>query len=64
MRRSEPNAETAKASPQAGSNRLHIPEQRFTLAELFAGKTPAKWRAAYAGAFDWGPDIGREAVGE
>jgi antitoxin MazE len=35
---------------------------RFTLTELFEGKTPEEWRAAYAGAFDWGPDVGREVV--
>ena len=37
---------------------------RFTLEELFRGKTPEEWRAAYAGAFDWGPDFGRKVVGE
>jgi antitoxin MazE len=37
---------------------------RFTLQELFAGKSPRQWRDAYAGAFDWGADIGREAVEE
>ena len=37
---------------------------RFTLHELFAGKSPQEWRAAYADAFDWGPDVGREAVEE
>ncbi len=37
---------------------------RFALQELFAGKSPQEWRAAYAGAFDWGPDVGREAVEE
>ena len=36
----------------------------FTLEELFRGKTPEDWRAAYAGAFDWGPDVGREVVEE
>jgi antitoxin MazE len=35
---------------------------RFTLAELFQGKSPEKWRSAYAGTFDWGPDVGREIV--
>jgi hypothetical protein len=25
---------------------------------------PEEWRAAYAGAFDWGPDVGREVVEE
>ena len=23
-----------------------------------------EWRAAYAGAYDWGPDVGRERVEE
>ena len=36
----------------------------FTLEQLFRGKSPAEWRAAYAGAYDWGPDVGREAVEE
>ena len=36
----------------------------FTLTELFRGKTPQQWRAAYAGAHDWGPDVGREAAEE
>jgi antitoxin MazE len=36
----------------------------FTLEELFRGKSPQEWRAAYAGAFDWGPDVGREVVEE
>jgi len=36
----------------------------FTLEELFEGKSPKQWRAAYAGAFDWGPDVGREIVEE
>lgn len=35
---------------------------RFTLKELFRGRNPEEWRAAYAGAFDWGPDVGREVV--
>jgi antitoxin MazE len=37
---------------------------RFTLDKLFHGKTPAQWRAEYADAFDWGPDVGREVVEE
>lgn len=37
---------------------------RFTLEELFKGKSPKQWRAVYAGAFDWGADIGREIVEE
>jgi antitoxin MazE len=37
---------------------------RFTLEELFAGKSREDWREAYADAFDWGPDVGREIVEE
>ena len=37
---------------------------RFTLEQLFRGKSPKEWRAAYARAFDWGPDVGREVVEE
>jgi antitoxin MazE len=36
----------------------------FTLDELFRGKSPEEWRADYARAFDWGPDVGREVVEE
>lgn len=34
------------------------------LNELFRGRSPAEWRADYAGAFDWGGDVGREVVPE
>jgi antitoxin MazE len=37
---------------------------RLSVEEMFRGKSPAEWREAYAGAYDWGPDVGREAVGE
>ncbi|HZU91160.1 MAG TPA: AbrB/MazE/SpoVT family DNA-binding domain-containing protein [Stellaceae bacterium] len=37
---------------------------RFTLEELFRGKSPEEWRALYREAFDWGPDVGREVVEE
>ncbi|HUY37626.1 MAG TPA: AbrB/MazE/SpoVT family DNA-binding domain-containing protein [Candidatus Binataceae bacterium] len=36
----------------------------FTIEELFRGKSPKQWRAAYANAFDWGADTGREIVEE
>lgn len=36
----------------------------FTVEELFKGKSPKEWRAAYREAFDWGPDVGREIVEE
>ena len=35
---------------------------KYTLAELFAGKTPEEWRTIYADAYDWGPDVGQEIV--
>jgi antitoxin MazE len=43
---------------------IRRPVPRFALEELFKGKSAKKWRAAYAGAFDWGPDVGREIVEE
>jgi len=36
----------------------------IALEDLFRGKTAQQWRAAYAGAHDWGPDVGRETVEE
>jgi antitoxin component of MazEF toxin-antitoxin module len=37
---------------------------RFTLDDLFGGRSPKAWRAAYANAYDWGDDVGREVVEE
>ena len=37
---------------------------RFGAAQLFKGRSAKYWRAAYAGAFDWGADAGREVVEE
>ena len=39
-------------------------QPRVTLDKLFGGRTPDEWRAAYADAYDWGPDLGREVVPE
>lgn len=36
----------------------------LSVEELFRGRRPAEWRAEYAGAYDWGPDVGREIVEE
>ncbi len=33
-----------------------------TLKALFSGKTPEAWRAEYAKAYDWGPDVGRDVL--
>jgi hypothetical protein len=32
------------------------------LEALFRGRSRDKWRAMYAGAYDWGPDVGSEVV--
>jgi antitoxin MazE len=37
---------------------------RYTLDELFAGKSADEWRTIYTGAYDWGPDVGQEIVEE
>jgi antitoxin MazE len=37
---------------------------RYRIEELFRGRSPQEWRELYAGAFDWGPDVGREIVEE
>ena len=34
------------------------------LIKRFRGKTAEEWRAAYADAYDWGADVGDEAVEE
>jgi antitoxin MazE len=36
----------------------------LTVETMFAGKSPRAWRALYRGAYDWGPDQGRERVEE
>jgi antitoxin MazE len=49
---------------EAGPDQIVIrrAKPRFTLGEIFAGKTAEAWRALYANAYDWGPDVGREIV--
>lgn len=37
---------------------------RYTADEMFAGKSPEEWRAFYANADDWGPDVGQETIQE
>jgi antitoxin MazE len=69
------SGEVVKAAGLSDSERVEIATHdgdivirravpHFTLKELFRGKSPEEWRAAYAGAFDWGPDVGREVVEE
>lgn len=37
---------------------------QYTLEEMFAGKSPADWRAIYTDSYNWGPDVGREIIEE
>jgi len=48
------------AEPDASTIRRSQPTSN--LVELFRGKTPEEWRAEYSGAYDWGPDVGRETI--
>jgi antitoxin MazE len=36
--------------------------QHLTIEDMFRGKDAAEWRELYAGAYDWGSDLGRESV--
>lgn len=56
------DGERVEIETQDGNLVLRRAPPRFTFAELFGGKTAEEWRAVYRGAFDWGPDRGREAV--
>lgn len=56
--------ERVEIEAQEGDIVIRRAAPRFTLAELFHGKTPEEWRSEYAGAYDWGPDVGREIVDE
>ncbi len=58
------DGEHVEVETQNGDIVIRRAVPHFTLEELFHGKSPEEWRAAYAGAFDWGPDIGREIVEE
>lgn len=49
---------------EAGVITIRRAEPRYTLDDLFAGRPEAEWRALYAGAYDWGPDVGREVIEE
>jgi antitoxin MazE len=56
--------ERVEIEAEAGNIVIRRAIPRFTLEELFHGKAPEEWRAAYRGVFDWGPDLGREAIEE
>ncbi len=58
------DGERVEIEAQAGEIVIRRTEPQFNLAEMFQGKSAAEWRAQYAGAYDWGPDVGREVVDE
>ena len=58
------DGERVEIEARDGAIIIRPAEPPLTLEELFRGKSPATWRAEYADAFDWGPDVGREVVGE
>ncbi|MBV8703485.1 MAG: AbrB/MazE/SpoVT family DNA-binding domain-containing protein [Acetobacteraceae bacterium] len=58
------DGEHVEVEAQDGVVTIRRAVPRFTLEELFRGKSSPEWRAAYAGAFDWGADVGRENVEE
>jgi antitoxin component of MazEF toxin-antitoxin module len=58
------DGEPVEIETQAETIVIRRLEPVVTLEELFRGKTALEWRAAYAGAYDWGADVGREIVEE
>ncbi len=56
--------ERVEVETQDGNVVIRRTAARVALADLFRGKTAEAWRADYAGAYEWGPDVGREIVPE
>jgi antitoxin component of MazEF toxin-antitoxin module len=56
--------EQVEIEAQDGAIVIRRAPPHFTLEDLFRGRSPKAWRAAYAGAFEWGDDVGREVVEE
>jgi antitoxin MazE len=56
--------EQVEIEAQDGALIIRHAQPHFTLDELFRGRSPKAWRAAYASAYDWGDDVGREVVEE
>jgi antitoxin MazE len=56
--------EQLEIEAQDGTIVIRRAPPHFTLEDLFRGRSPKAWRAAYAGAFDWGDDVAREVVEE
>ncbi len=58
------DGERVEVDVQDGGIVIRRAEPPVVLGALFQGKTPEEWRAAYAEAYEWGPDLGREIVPE
>jgi antitoxin component of MazEF toxin-antitoxin module len=58
------DGERVELEAQAGEIVIRRIEPDVSLVAMFAGGTPDEWRALYADAYDWGPDVGREIVVE
>jgi antitoxin component of MazEF toxin-antitoxin module len=58
------DGERVEVEAQDGAVVIRRAEPRVVLEDLFRGRPPAEWRAEYADAYDWGPDVGREIVPE
>ena len=58
------DGERVDVHAQDGEVVIRRATSRITLVDLFRGKSPEAWRAEYGGAYDWGPDVGREVVPE
>ena len=56
------DGERVNVEARDGSIVIRRAAPQFTLEQLFRGKTPEEWRALYAVAYDWGPDVGREII--
>ncbi|MBN8874783.1 MAG: AbrB/MazE/SpoVT family DNA-binding domain-containing protein [Rhodospirillales bacterium] len=56
--------DTVEIETKDGAITIRARPAPMTVETMFAGKSSAEWRALYREAFDWGPDLGREAVEE
>ena len=58
------DGEQVEIEAHDGEAMIRRVRQRVSLEDLFRGRSPDEWRSDYAGAYDWGVDIGREIIPE
>jgi len=58
------DGEQVEIEAHDGEAMIRRVRQRVSLEDLFRGRSPDEWRSDYAGAYDWGADIGREIIPE